>query len=366
MNVCVNSQVLATELRLLNRIVPNKPAIHILSHALLDARDGKLNFYATDLELGLSSRCDAEVGVPGRMAVPVARLLSMVEQFEDGEVTLGLEAAGKGRALGVASGSFKGQLQALPVDDFPAEPKLNGDASTMDAGALRDLIAQTRYAIDAGSSKHILRGALLTLRESVAALAATDSKRLAVATAARPEGPNVRIIVPAKTLDALAQQPTGDEVTIVVGLKHIFFQSADRTLTSRTIDGAFPAYERIIPRANDKQIVVGRTALAASLRRVKLVAEETLAVSFALDGDGNLALAASSAEIGAAAENVRVEYAGPPIKVTVNGQHVLDFLNAARNGQITLSLKDAKSAMLATDGTDPAAVDHLAVILLMK
>ena len=64
MIVTVNSQQLAVELRLLNKIVPTKPAIAILSHVLINAEFDALHLYSTDFEVGLSTWACTRMGVP--------------------------------------------------------------------------------------------------------------------------------------------------------------------------------------------------------------------------------------------------------------------------------------------------------------
>ena len=49
------------------------------------------------------------------------------------------------------------------------------------------------------------------------------------------------------------------------------------------------------------------------------------------------------------------------LKVCVNGDYVLDFLEAASGAQVTLKFKDAKSAMLMLDGDD-----HVGVVMLLR
>lgn len=353
MNVVVNSQQLAAELRLLNKIVPTKPAIAILSHALFEA-DDQLRLYATDLEVALTTACHATVVEPGKVALPVARFLQLVEQFPDGDVTL----ASDKQHVTVRCGAFKSRLQALPVDDVPAVPFLEGTTSTLDGDALRQLIARTRYAINANASKYVMQGALLTLTSQGAVMVATDSKRLAIATAART-GVDQRMIVPVKAMDILASGQD-DEVEVTVGPKHLFFAANGRVLASHTIDGEYPNYKRIIPNDNDKALTVDRAQLMAALRRIVLVAESNVATYFNMS-DGRLELSSSSAEVGSADEVVAVAYTAAPLKACVNGRYVLDFLEAAVGVTVTLAFKDVNSAMLLTDG-----VDHLAVVMLMR
>ena len=349
----VNSQVLAAELRLINRIVPSKPAIQILSHVLLKADDG-LGFYATDLEIGLATSCGAQVALPGKVVASAAKLLALVEQCPDADVHLALEKGG----IVVKCGAFRSVLQTMPVEDFPVPPSPDGTSWSLDGEGLRHLIRCTRYAINTVATKFVLQGALLTLNGTTAAMVATDGKRLALITMVR-SGSDLQAVVPVKALDMLSTL-TGPQVELIVGKRHLFFVAGKTLLISRMLEGQFPAYERIIPRSNMYFITVDKGALASALRRVNLLSEETQAVYFNLE-PSTLNLSSFSAGIGNAAERVPVNYDGPIFKICINGTHVLDFLNAAADSSIMLSLKDANSPLLLTDGQQ-----HLGVIMTMR
>jgi DNA polymerase-3 subunit beta len=355
MHIIVNSQVLAAELRLLNKVVPSKPAIAILGHVRLRGDSNGLHLYATDMEVGLSTDCAARIDMPGEVALPAAKLLSLVEQFPDADVSMQLDKM----HAAVSCGAFKSRLSSLSVTDFPALPEASGTTYQFDAADFRTLIARTRYAINAASSKYILKGALLTMNGDGAAMVATDSRRLALATMSR-SGPEGSVTVPVKTLDVLAGGSEQGMMELTVSDRHIFFASSGRLLVSRMLEGKFPAYERIIPQDNALTLTIDRMALTAALRRIVLVSEDNKATYLSLSA-GQIELTTQSAEVGAASEIVAGEYDGQPLKVCVNAGFVLDFLNAATQSHITLKLKDAKSPLLLTDGDD-----HIAVIMLLK
>lgn len=355
MRLIVNSQLLATELRLLNKVVPSKPTLAILSHALFTADGGTLSLHATDLEISLGTSCPASVQVPGAVALPVTKFLALVEQFSDADVEI---VADRHQVL-VACGAFKSRLQALPVTDFPVLPALDGAATMLDAAMLRRLIAKTRYAVTSVGSKYVLQGALLTLQGEVAAMVATDSKRLALATM-RSDGNELRMLIPVKMLDMLAGQADEGDLEVTIGARHLFFSIGGRLLLSRMIDGEFPKYERIIPQNNDKVVTVDRGAFQAALKRAVLIAEESAAVYLSLTS-GLMELSTASAEVGSADEALRVGYAAEPLKICVNGRYALDFLDASTAPTIMIHLKDALGAALFTEGND-----HVAVIMLMR
>lgn len=353
MIVTVNSQLLAAELRQICKIVPSKPAIVALSYVVLSAEGDQFRLYATDLEIALDAGCRATVERPGSAALPAVKLLAFVEQFTNSDVRIVAD-----KQVTIECGAFKSRIQTLSVEEFPQRPDVDGSSCMLDGMALRMLIARTRYAVSAGGSKYVLKGALLTLTGQTAAMVATDAKRLALATTSRT-GPDQRVIVPAKTLDVLASGDDGD-IELTVGPKHLFFALDGRMLTSRTIDAEYPKYERIIPRNNDKIVAADRMAFTAALRRVTIASDENQAVWITV-APGRMEMQAQSNEVGSAVEGLDVRYDGPLLKVCANGEHVLDFLNAASGMTITMALKDASSAALFMDGDD-----HIAVIMLLR
>jgi DNA polymerase III sliding clamp (beta) subunit (PCNA family) len=74
-----------------------------------------------------------------------------------------------------------------------------------------------------------------------------------------------------------------------------------------------------------------------------------------------LKISASSVEVGSADEVVEVHYSGPPVKVCVSGNSVLDFANTAEAPNIVMALKDSKTAMMLLDGDS-----YVGVIMLLK
>jgi len=357
MNLNINSQILAEELRHLNKIVPSKPTIQILSHILFRATEGNLSFYATDLELGLLSSVTADVREPGELALPAQKMLSLVEQFPDDDVSIMKDKT----QVVVRCGKFTSRLQVLPTFDFPKIPQESGKSSLLSGQALSQAIDKTIYAIVEGGPKYITQGALLTLKQNGAAMIATDGKRLAVATMQLDKNnEEMRVIVPLKTLNVLTTQLGNGEVTMTNSEKHLFFRIENRLLISRMIDGSFPRYEAIIPRENDKKIAISKYQFASALRRVNLVSGDNKAVNFEVT-EGQLKISSSSVEVGSADEVVEVHYSGPDLKICVNGDHVLDFANTAIHSNIVMALKDSLTAMMLLDGDS-----YVGVIMLLK
>ena len=149
-------------------------------------------------------------------------------------------------------------------------------------------------------------------------LVATDGHRLALVTrGARRQGEQGRrrenkAILPKKTLGELARLLTeGDgDISYERGENHLFFEVGDRLLISRMIDGQFPAYERVIPKGNDKHIEFERDRLTNAVKRVALLSNErSRAVKFQID-KGKVDVTSSSPDLGEATKRCRSTTAG--------------------------------------------------------
>ncbi len=355
MNAIVNSQLLAQELRLLNQVAPTKPSLPILSSVLLRADLSGLQFEATDLEIALRTTCQAQVTEPGIVTLPAKRLLDLVEQLPNADVYLTTEK----HHVYLRSGAFKGRLQSFPAEDFPALPEVSGATTTLPTAAMQTMIGRVRYAIS-DKGKYTVNGALFSLTEQVAALVATDGKRLSIATMSNNGSVSARVVIPAKALDALMTMFTDQTLDFSQSDRHLFFVSGERLLVSRMQEAQFPAYERIVTKGNNKVAVVDRVALSAALRRVGLMSEENQAcyLEFA---DGCVTLNSSSAEVGEGAEQVVVQYTGDALKICVNWSFVLDFLEASSEQTVQVALNDAVSPLLFSDGDS-----YISVIMGMR
>ena len=106
------------------------------------------------------------------------------------------------------------------------------------------------------------------------------------------------------------------------GENHLFFEVGGRLLISRMIDGQFPAFERVIPKGNDKRIEFDRDRLTSAVKRVALLSNErSRAVKFQID-KGKVEIASSSPEFGEAKEVLMVDYSGTPVTICFNAQYV--------------------------------------------
>jgi DNA polymerase-3 subunit beta len=371
MELVVRKNELLRELQLFQGIVERKNTIPILANVLIEAKGDEVRMLATDLEVALRSKCAASVAKGGSLTLPAKKLYEIVKALPETDVRIEEDRNG----VKVAADRFDSRMQTLPREDFPTLPEAAGTArASLSRAALREMVAKTQFAITGEDTRYFLNGALFVLRSDSMSLVATDGHRLALVTvtrdgtdeAVRP-GEEVKVILPKKTLLELGKLLSEGEGDIHYerGENHLFFEVGGRVLISRMIDGQFPAYERVIPKGNDKHIEFERERLTNAVKRVALLSNErSRAVKVEID-KGKVEVTSSSSEFGEAREQLAVEYSGAPLTISFNAQYVLDFLNVVETDVVALSLKDEVSqAVMKPVGAE--GYDYTYVIMPMR
>ena len=343
MELVVRKNDLLRELQLFQGIVERKNTIPILANVLMEAKGDEVRLAATDLEVSLRSKCSASIAKGGAVTVPAKKLFEIVKELPETDIRIEEDKNG----VKVAADRFESRMQTLPREDFPTIADASGDGvATLSRKSLREMVAKTQFAITGEDTRYFLNGALFVLRHDGMLLVATDGHRLALVSAPRSgEGKKteeVKAILPKKTLSELGRLlAEGDQdITYERGENNLFFEIDGRVLVSRMIDGQFPAYERVIPKGNDKRIEFERDRIVSAIRRVALLSNErSRAVKFTLE-PGRVEIASHSPELGEAHEQLAVEYGGPALQISFNAQYVLEFLNAVETDLIAIEFKD--------------------------
>src|SRR5215475_8164128 len=144
MEIRLNRSEFLSELVPMQGIVERKTTIPVLSHLLLTAREDKLHLAATDLDVSLTSRCDADVKRDGGIAVQAKKLMEIIRSLTGDEVLLVQEEP---RVLTIRAGKSRFRIHGLSPDDFPTLPSVDGAEPAGAAGATEIPFAEFRRMV---------------------------------------------------------------------------------------------------------------------------------------------------------------------------------------------------------------------------
>ena len=369
MELVVRKNDLLRELQLFQGIVERKNTIPILANVLMKAEGKEVSFLATDLEVALRSRCAATVGKSGSLTIPAKKFYEIIKSLPETDIRIAEDKGG----VKVAADRFDSRMQTLPREDFPTLPEASASpTATLPRAGIKEMVSKTQFAITGEDTRYFLNGALFVLRPDSMSLVATDGHRLALVSVPRSspskdEADEIKAILPKKTLGELGRllAEGDDDIRYERGENHLFFDVGGRLLISRMIDGQFPAYERVIPKGNDKHIEFERDRLTSAVKRVALLSSErSRAVKFHVE-KGKVDITSSSPDLGEARETLPVDYSGDAMQICFNAQYVLDFLSVVMTDAVALEVKDEVSqAVMKPVGAE--GYDYTYVIMPMR
>ena len=276
MKFSIGREALLRPLQAVIGVVERRQTMPILANVLLKVEKDSVAITASDLEVELVARTEPEhVEVPGDITVPGRKLLDICRALPDGAT---INLALKGDRLTVQSGRSKFVLATLAAADFPIVDDINADRElTLAKADLARVIDKTHFSMAQQDVRYYLNGLLLETGAKRLRGVATDGHRLALSDVALDQdgGVDAQVIVPRKGVLELQKLLDGDgDVEILLGSNHLRVEIGDIRFTSKLIDGRFPDYERVIPKAGANVVIGSRDSLRQSLQRAAILSNE--------------------------------------------------------------------------------------------
>ena len=360
LEITVSRAELLRELTAAQSVVERKTTIPILSNFLFEASDDKLTITATDLDQSLRTSCAAKVKKPGACTIPARKLYDYIKLLPDGDISIKLM---DNHWVQIRAGRSNTKMVGMARANFPQVPEFPESSVTkIPTASLKNLIAKTIFAISNEESRYTLNGALLVLKAESLTMVATDGHRLSHIEKSGESLANIsgekKTLIPRKALaelQSLLSASDEEYLDFADDEQTLFFRIGHRTLTSRKLTGQFPNFEAVMPRDNNKFVVVRSEDLNSSIQRVAQFADERSGAIKIRVEQNELKISSSSTDSGESEDVIETPYSFDPIVVGFNSAYLLDFLKATGNsGEVRLEFKDAQSAgqMRPEDGTD--------------
>jgi DNA polymerase-3 subunit beta len=351
---------------------PQLTCVKLTAERVGDA--GRMTMSATDGEVWLRLATDrVDVQEPGEALVPAQKLQQIVSA-EENESTLTLTL--EDDQLRVEGEDAKFRIYGYPPGDFPAPPEFPASDAPevrglvqVNAGEFETLISRTLFATARETSRYAINGVLFTAHKKKIEMVATDGRRLALARGAAeigtPDDQKLSCIIPTKTLSLATKliDDAEDDLRIAVTQNQVMFAFGDTdqppraTLASTIVEGAFPPYEDVIPKDQDKKAVFDVATLRSGVRRAALLTtEESRGVKLAFaetEGARRLHLSSRAPEMGEAEIDVDVaSYDGEDIEIGFNPSFIIDALKVVSEPEVIIELKAPNKPGLIKAGQD--------------
>jgi DNA polymerase III subunit beta len=340
LKLTIKRDELVAKLSIVSRAVSTRAATQSLSGILVSAAPDGVSLCATDLEMGLKTKLEAEADGSGSVLLP-GRLLAELSRSL-GESVVELELRESERDVEIRSGSSSFHLRVLPSEDFPTFPEEEGEPLTIPAPALAATVELVARAASRDDMRPVLTGVFVSASGAEMTMVATDSYRLAVK---RTElqggiGGELEANIPAKALRELGRIVSADgveSVSVALLRNQAVFRAGGIVLNTRLIEGQFPNFRQLLPESYEHDVRLPRPELLEVTRRVSQLAQRNapLRLSFA---PGELTVAASTPDVGDAEETMPAAFEGEPLEIGFNPEFLREGIESVEGDEILLRL----------------------------
>ena len=391
MKVSIKKAELLKGIQAVIDIVPSKTALPVLSNILIDAKNGRdVYLSATDLDISITCKLSATIEDAGATTVPARKFSEIVRELpeellsltaEEGRVTLQRQSGSEGTYA----------LMSVPADDFPDLPsEIEGPEiaflsdededsqnASADSNVLSEMISKTIFAVSRDETRPVLTGVLWQIGNGRMTMVATDGHRLVKYSRIQEGLPdhNREAIVPPRALNHVVKLMGGgiDLQKVQLGQSHVLFSLGDGDsedivqIFSRLIEGPYVDYEQVIPQNNGKRLRVSNSQLLPAVRRVSILASaQTHQLRLELQKN-QLALSATSQEIGGAArESMGVEYDEDEMTIGYNSGYLQDVLRRINCDEVLFELDSAVAAGIIRPGEQREGEDYLCLLMPLR
>jgi DNA polymerase-3 subunit beta len=369
MNFTIDKETFLKGLGRIQGIVEKRNTIPVLSNVLLEGTDGELHLTATDLEVGMRTHYPANIRKPGRITVSAKKLYEIIKELPESEIAFTTK---ENSWIEVKCGKAHFNIVGLSADEFPHFPQPE-KANFLSLSSLmcKEMIEKTFFAVSMDESKYNLNGIYCRVLEGDQQLrmVATDGHRLSLIDKAvkisASEELGRGIILPRKgilELKKLAEE--GDSELQFGFMDNNAVVCKDQTVViMRLVDGEFPDYERVVPKANEHQALISVDPLLHALRRMIILSSEKSRGVKMVFKSNLLEVSSSNPELGDAREELDMDYQGPELSIGFNARYLLDILQVQDQDKISMFLKDQLSPGLIKPGDEDG---YLAVVMPMR
>ena len=369
MRFIVSSSYLLKKLQIIGGVINSNNTMPILENFLFELSENKLVVSASDLETTIKGVIEVESTDSISIAVPYKILIDTLKTFSEQALTFIIN---DNNTIDIVSNNGKYTLAYLDSNEFPSVVEIeNASQVTLMGDILATAIQSTFFATGNDDLRPIMNGVFFNFTEEGLIFAATDAHKLV-----KYERQDIKsdqpaaFVIPKKPLNLLKGILAGSEtqVTIKYNESNAKFSFDQLDYVCRLIDGTYPNYEAVIPRENPNKLIVNRTLLLNSTKRISNFASKaTHQMRVKITGNSLQIFAEDIEYNNRANETIPCNYEGDDMEIGFNSKFFMEMLSNLSSDDILLEMSYSNRPGILTpaDGLDEGEKIYMLVMPTM-
>jgi len=319
----IEKKLLVENLQNLIPILPTNATLPILSNIVLTTENKKLVLLATDLEIFIKKTTEIKTEEDEKICVRGKKFYEIIQALPEDIIKLTND-----KVLKIENGKCVFKLTTSPIEEYPTTPEIKGTKIKIDAQNLKEKLNKILFAVSLEETRYALNGILFDFIGKKLNLAATDGRRLALATIKNEKDISGKFIIPQKAINNLIKI-IGEEKKIEIIIsedKMIKFNCNNTEIITRLIDADYPNYLEVFPKGENSILKVNTQKLYQAIKRASImVTQDSIALAIKLE-KGKITVSKNTPDLGEEKEVIKAEYDGEERTIGFNPKYLLDNL----------------------------------------
>jgi len=325
----------------------------ILKNVLIKTFNNKIQLSATNLELAVTDFVSGKIIEEGSITVPLATLLNITNNINNEKINLEVE----NNTLIFKTDNYEAVIQGLPEEEFPIIPKLENTKNyiQLESDIIKEGLLKVINAVQMSEIRPEISGVLFDYQMTNLKLAGTDSFRLAEKTINESQfkstfNKGFKVIIPLKTAQELLKVLNKESVTIFTDPNQILFKNNDLEVISRLIDGGYPDYDQIVPKAIETEITLELEHLVNAVKLVSAFSGKVNDIKLSVQNNKKcIEVYSANQYLGENKYLIPAKIKGPSVDVSFNWRYLMDGLKNFNSKEIFFGMNgDRRPAVLKT------------------
>ena len=368
MKLTVLQENLYKALSLTSRFANSKAQLPVLGNILFSAKENKLTLAATNLETSVVYSIGAKVEKKGEITIPARIISELVSILDAGQITLVAEK----ERLKISSQSFSSDISGMNSADFPEVPvSIDKNADSLPMDSFLQALSQVAFAASNDETRPILTGILFIFEDQGLILVATDGFRLSqkkIKIDSLKAGlKDKRMILPKGSLSELARFSKEFENFKILDNKdenQVIFGFPDIIFSTRTLEGEFPNFEKIIPKTSKIKLNLDKEEFLKAVKLAAVFAKDSANIVRLTVREKEVVLSAESSQSGSQETKIDAKidseekFGKDGFQIAFNYRFLEELLQALAGEEVEMKMSETSAPCVFGDPKD-ASFLHL-------
>ncbi len=353
MKVVCQGNELSDALAKVVKALPIKRTTPILDGVKITAIGDTLTLFATDLELAIEKKINAQVLIEGEIVVPGKLFADYAKKIEHEEVELDGTNPSRLNIRYMDSELF---INCFDNEEYPIFKEIDTQKSFIVLKKdLKQIINKVIFNVAVDDARPTLRGVCMNIKDDEVEAVASDGYRLALTkTMIKNNGVIDRIVVPAKSMAEVARLIDEGEETITVYVEdnYIMIDLFHTKIVTRLISEEYINYEKIIPNVFTTEVTLDKKAFEEAIDRAALINRLDKRSCVKMEIKEDILQLYAHSDDGEINEKMAIGLKGKDLTIGFNSKYLIDCMRAIEDKVIKLNFTTSTAPSI-INGEDP-------------